>query len=227
MRHLFASLLLSVAAAPLWADAYPFPLDDPAPEEVTQAQMSAPAAPAPTAPSPLPDATSPVADSANPALPVPDAAASPAPATPATEQAAEQPVEPATAQPSTAQPSTTAPSTTETASPAASTAPVPAAEAQTSPAAPETEALRIGEIVDGCGAGRRDIDHAGVGQRVLKPQARTSLLRGGDITAFTFSATGILHGMALVEYNGSIEIGAQPFDDLLDAGKLLAAIVGP
>ena len=80
--------------------------------------------------------------------------------------------------------------------------------------------------MDGGGASRRDIDDAGVGQRVLKPQARTSLLRGGDITAFTFSATGILHGMALVEDNGSIEIGPQPFDDLLDAGNLLAPVVG-
>ena len=44
--------------------------------------------------------------------------------------------------------------------------------------------------------------------------------------AFSFSSTGILHGMALVEDNGSIEIGPQPFDDLLDAGNLLAPVIG-
>ena len=39
-------------------------------------------------------------------------------------------------------------------------------------AAPEAEALGIGEIVDRGGAGRRDIDDAGVGQGVLQAQAR-------------------------------------------------------
>jgi len=92
--------------------------------------------------------------------------------------------------------------------------------------APETEALCISKVVNCGGPGCRDINHAGIGQRMLEPQARTSLLGSGDITAFTFSATGILHGMALVEYNGSIEIGSQPFDDLLDAGNLLAPVVG-
>ena len=39
-------------------------------------------------------------------------------------------------------------------------------------AAPEAEALGIGEIVDRGGAGRRDIDDAGIRQRVLQAQAR-------------------------------------------------------
>ena len=38
-------------------------------------------------------------------------------------------------------------------------------------AAPEAEPLGIGEIVDRRGAGRRDIDDAGVRQRVLKPES--------------------------------------------------------
>ena len=46
-------------------------------------------------------------------------------------------------------------------------------------AAPQAEPLGIGEIVDGGGAGRRDVDDARVGQRVLQPQAGAALLRGG------------------------------------------------
>ncbi len=43
-------------------------------------------------------------------------------------------------------------------------------------AAPEAEALGVGEIVDRGGAGRRDVDDAGVRQGVLESEARTSLL---------------------------------------------------
>ena len=94
-------------------------------------------------------------------------------------------------------------------------------------AAPEAEPLGIGEVVDGGGAGRRDIDDARVRQGVLQAQARTALLRGRDIAAFSLAATGVLHGVALVENDHSVEVGAQPFDDLPDARKLLAAVVGP
>ena len=94
-------------------------------------------------------------------------------------------------------------------------------------AAPEAEPLGVGEIVDGRRARGRDIDDARVRQGVLQAQARTALLRGRNIASFSFAATGILHGVALVENDHSVEVGAQPFDDLPDAGKLLAAVVGP
>ena len=94
-------------------------------------------------------------------------------------------------------------------------------------AAPEAEPLGIGEIVDRGGAGRRDIDDARVRQGVLQAQARTALLRGRNIAPLSLAATGVLHGVALVENDHSVEVGAQPFDDLPDAGKLLAAVVGP
>ena len=45
-------------------------------------------------------------------------------------------------------------------------------------AAPEAEPLGIGEIVDRGRAGRRDIDDARVGQRVLQAQPGAALLRG-------------------------------------------------
>ena len=93
-------------------------------------------------------------------------------------------------------------------------------------AAPEPEPLGVGEIVDGRGPGGGDVDHAGVGQRMLKPEARASLLRRGLVAALALAADGVLHGVALVENDHSVEAGAQPFDDLPDARKLLAALVG-
>ena len=80
--------------------------------------------------------------------------------------------------------------------------------------------------MDRRGAGRRDIDDAGVRQRVLKPQAGAALLRGGLVAAFALAAGGVLHGVALVEDDHAVEIGAQPFDDLPDARNLLVARVG-
>ena len=61
---------------------------------------------------------------------------------------------------------------------------------------------------------------------MLQAQARAPLLRGGDVAAFALAAAGVLHGMALVENDHSVEIGAQPIDDLPDARNLLAALVG-
>jgi hypothetical protein len=76
--------------------------------------------------------------------------------------------------------------------------------------------------VDRGGAGRRDIDDAGVRQRVLEAQARAALLRGGLVAALALAAGGVLHGVALVENDHSVEVGAQPFDDLADARNLLS-----
>src|SRR6516165_11152421 len=61
---------------------------------------------------------------------------------------------------------------------------------------------------------------------MLEPQARTPLLRGRLITPFALAAHRVLHGVALVEDDHSVEIGAQPFDDLTDARKLFSALVG-
>ena len=49
---------------------------------------------------------------------------------------------------------------------------------------------------------------------------------GGLVAAFALAAGGVLHGVALVEDDDAVEIGAQPFDDLLDARNLLVARVG-
>ena len=93
-------------------------------------------------------------------------------------------------------------------------------------AAPQAQPLGIGEIVDRRGAGRGDVDDAGVRQGVLKPQARAPLLRGRLVAALALAADRVLHGVGLVENDHSVEVGAQPFDDLPDARKLLAALVG-
>ena len=93
-------------------------------------------------------------------------------------------------------------------------------------AAPQAEPLGIGEIVDRGGAGRRDVDDAGIRQRVLEPQARAALLRRRLVAALALAAGGVLHGVALVEDDHAVEVGAQPFDDLPDARNLLLALVG-
>jgi hypothetical protein len=51
-------------------------------------------------------------------------------------------------------------------------------------AAPQAEALGIGEIVDSGRARRRDVDHARVSQGVLQAEACASLLRMRDVTSF-------------------------------------------
>ena len=66
--------------------------------------------------------------------------------------------------------------------------------------------LRISKVVNGRRPGGRDIDDAGIGQRVLQAQARPALLRSLDIAAFALAAARILHGMALVEDDDTVEI---------------------
>ena len=90
--------------------------------------------------------------------------------------------------------------------------------------APQAEPLRIGEIVDRGGARRRDIEHAGVGKRVLEPQAGAALLRRLLIAALAFAAAGVLHGVALVEHDHAVEVAAEPVDDLLHARGLRLAL---
>src|SRR5208283_5204137 len=93
--------------------------------------------------------------------------------------------------------------------------------------APQPEPLGIGEIVDRGRAGRGDIEHAGIRQSVLQAQARSSLLGGRLIAAFALAAGGVLHGVAFVEDDDSVEVAAQPIDDLADTRNLLLARVGP
>ena len=91
-------------------------------------------------------------------------------------------------------------------------------------AAPQAEPLGVGEIVDGGGSRRRDIEHARVGQRVLEPQARAALLRRLLIAALGLAAAGVLHGVALVEDDHAVEVAAEPVDDLLHARRLRLAL---
>ena len=93
-------------------------------------------------------------------------------------------------------------------------------------AAPEAEALGIGEVLHAGGPRRRDIDDARIGQRVLEPEARASLLRRGLVAALALSAAGVRHGVAFVEDDDAIEIRAEPVDDLLHARRFLGALVG-
>jgi hypothetical protein len=51
---------------------------------------------------------------------------------------------------------------------------------------------------------------------MLEPQARAPLLRGRLLTPLALTANGVLHGVALVENDHSVEVGAQPFNDLPD-----------
>jgi hypothetical protein len=73
----------------------------------------------------------------------------------------------------------------------------------------------------------RDVEDSCVRQGVLQAQARTPLLRRRLVAALALAAGGVLHGVALVEDDDSIEVGAQPIDDLPDARNLLLARVGP
>ena len=62
---------------------------------------------------------------------------------------------------------------------------------------------------------------------MLQAQARPTLLGGCLVAALAFAAGGILHRMALVEDDHSVEVGAQPIDDLPDPRNLFLAGVGP
>jgi len=44
--------------------------------------------------------------------------------------------------------------------------------------------------------------------QLLEGKPGTALLRGGDIATFSFAASGVLHGVRLVENDHSIEVGA-------------------
>ena len=60
-------------------------------------------------------------------------------------------------------------------------------------AAPQPEALGVGEVMNRGGAGRRDIDDARVRQGMLKAKPRAALLRRSLVAAFALAACGVLH----------------------------------
>jgi len=100
--------------------------------------------------------------------------------------------------------------------------------------APEAEPRGIGEVLHRRGARRRDIEDAGVMQRVLQAQSGLALLRWFLVAAFPFVAGGVRHSMGLVEDDDAIKAcpgpragaAAQPVDDLLNPAGLLAARLG-
>ena len=92
--------------------------------------------------------------------------------------------------------------------------------------APETKALGVGEVAHRGRAGGRDIEHARVRQGVLEAQAGAALLRGGLVAAWTGGAGGVLHGVALVEDDDSVEVAAEPIDDLAHPRNLVRLLVG-
>ncbi len=93
-------------------------------------------------------------------------------------------------------------------------------------AAPQPEPLRVGEVVHRGGAGGRDVQHAGVGQGVLQSQPGAALLRRAAIAARPVGSGGVAHGVALVEHHHAVEVGPEPIDDLLYAGRPLVPRLG-
>ena len=89
----------------------------------------------------------------------------------------------------------------------------------------QAKALGIGKVLDRRGAGRRDVDNAGIGQRMLQSQTRSPLLGRRDIAALALTARGIGHGVRLVEHDHAIKIRPQPVDYLVDTRLLAAALL--
>ena len=98
-------------------------------------------------------------------------------------------------------------------------------------AAPEAEARRVGEAVDGAGAGGGGVEHAGVGQGVLQAQSGEPLLQGlGVATGAALRSRGVGHGVRFVEHDDAVEgvaggfVGSgEPGEDLVEARRSLAA----
>ena len=87
--------------------------------------------------------------------------------------------------------------------------------------APEAKPGGVGEVLHRRRAGRRDIEDACLGQRVLQAQSRLALLRRFLLAALPFVAGGIGHRMRFVEHDDAVEVGTKPFDDLLYAALSL------
>ena len=89
--------------------------------------------------------------------------------------------------------------------------------------APQAEPLRVGEILDRRRAGRGDIDDAGIGQRMLEPQACEALLGRSAVATLALAAGRIGHGVRFVEDNDAVAIAPEPIDDLGKAGSFALA----
>ena len=81
--------------------------------------------------------------------------------------------------------------------------------------------------MDGGGAGCRDVDDTAIRQRVLEAEARTSLLGRPLVATCTRLAGRVLHGVALVEDDHSIEVTAQPIHDLAHPRNPFLSGIGP
>ena len=83
----------------------------------------------------------------------------------------------------------------------------------------------VGEAGDGGGAGGGDVEDAGVGEGVLKPQSGAPLLRGPHLAARALGAGGVRHRVRLVEDDHALETMPlllvvavrEPGDDLVEA----------
>ena len=92
-------------------------------------------------------------------------------------------------------------------------------------AAPQSEPLGVGEILHGGRAGGGNIDDASIGQRVLEPKSGAALLRRRLLAALAGAAGRVRHRVRFVEHDHTVEVGAEPIDDLLHAARLLAALL--
>jgi hypothetical protein len=84
--------------------------------------------------------------------------------------------------------------------------------------APEPEPLGIGEVLDLGGAGRRQVDDPGVGEPRLQLQPGKRLLRRVLLAEGAFLGLGVGHVVGFVEGDDAVEVGAEPVDELVDAG---------
>ena len=87
---------------------------------------------------------------------------------------------------------------------------------------PQAEPHGIGEVVHLRRAGRRGVEHAGVGQVVLQENAGDALLRALLGAHRPFATRDAAHLMRLVERDDAVEVGTGPGDDLIEPGGVAA-----
>src|SRR5271165_2729308 len=94
-------------------------------------------------------------------------------------------------------------------------------------AAPESQPLRVGQIVHGGRSRRRDVNDPRRGQSMLKAQACAALLRGSLVPAIALFSRCVRHGVRLVEEDHAVEFTSKPVEQLLKARGLAFAFGGP
>ena len=90
------------------------------------------------------------------------------------------------------------------------------------PQSPESGS--IGEIVDGRGACRRNIEDPGVGHAILQTEPGDALPASLAMTASPPAAGSITHGMSFVEGNDAVEILAEPVKNLLETRRAILGL---